>query len=180
MLRCNLCVHRFETINVAMGNTRVAPYSFCVDAHAGIDADIISWEMVRKHHLNCVKQKPLEGVCSRRGTLGGVRHRPGLVMVHSNVQYYSTWMFALLWCVLLPLGVLQNTQRRCLEGSSCRYVYSAPIYSPIPNVPRTKPFALPCSGSTSARASGTLHSDVIYYRQAYTQLQYANYAVLTA
>lgn len=37
---------RFEAINVAMGNTRVAPYSYCVDAHAGIDADIISWEMV--------------------------------------------------------------------------------------------------------------------------------------
>ena len=38
--------NRFEAINVAMGNTRIAPYSFCVDAHAGVDADIISWEMV--------------------------------------------------------------------------------------------------------------------------------------
>lgn len=38
---------RFEAINVAMGNTRVAPYSFCVDAHAGYEADIISWDMVR-------------------------------------------------------------------------------------------------------------------------------------
>ncbi|CAM9376102.1 unnamed protein product [Scytosiphon promiscuus] len=36
---------RFEAINVAMGNTRVAPYSFCVDAHAGLDADLISWDM---------------------------------------------------------------------------------------------------------------------------------------
>ncbi|CAM9541948.1 unnamed protein product [Pylaiella littoralis] len=36
---------RFEAINVAMGNTRVAPYSFCVDAHAGYEADIISWDM---------------------------------------------------------------------------------------------------------------------------------------
>ncbi|CAM9808128.1 unnamed protein product [Scytosiphon promiscuus] len=26
-----------------MGNTRVVPYSYCVDAHAGLDADIISW-----------------------------------------------------------------------------------------------------------------------------------------
>lgn len=38
---------RFEAINVAMGNSRSSPYSFCVDAHAGIDADIVSWEMVR-------------------------------------------------------------------------------------------------------------------------------------
>jgi len=38
---------RFEAINVAMGNTRVAPYSFCVDAHAGLEADIISWDNVR-------------------------------------------------------------------------------------------------------------------------------------
>lgn len=38
--------NRFEAINVAMGNTRIAPYSFCVDAHAGLEADIISWEMV--------------------------------------------------------------------------------------------------------------------------------------
>lgn len=30
---------------MAMGNTRVAPYSWCVDAHAGLDADIISWDM---------------------------------------------------------------------------------------------------------------------------------------
>ncbi len=37
----------FEAINVAMGNTRVAPYSLCVDAHAGLEADIISWDMVR-------------------------------------------------------------------------------------------------------------------------------------
>lgn len=29
-----------------MGNTRSTPYSYCVDAHAGIDADIVSWEMV--------------------------------------------------------------------------------------------------------------------------------------
>ncbi|CAM9369775.1 unnamed protein product [Laminaria digitata] len=36
---------RFEAINVAMGNSRSSPYSFCVDAHAGIDADIVSWEM---------------------------------------------------------------------------------------------------------------------------------------
>lgn len=36
---------RFEAINVAMGNTRVAPYSYCVDAHAGLNADIISWDM---------------------------------------------------------------------------------------------------------------------------------------
>ncbi|CAM9235118.1 unnamed protein product [Ectocarpus sp. 4 AP-2014] len=36
---------RYEAINVAMGNTRVAPYSFCVDSLAGYDADIISWEM---------------------------------------------------------------------------------------------------------------------------------------
>lgn len=35
----------FETINVAMGNTRVSPYSWCVEAHAGLDADIISWDM---------------------------------------------------------------------------------------------------------------------------------------
>lgn len=32
---------------MAMGNTRTAPYSYCVDAHAGLDADIVSWEMVR-------------------------------------------------------------------------------------------------------------------------------------
>ena len=38
---------RFEAINVAMGNSRPSPYSFCLDAHAGIDADIVSWEMVR-------------------------------------------------------------------------------------------------------------------------------------
>lgn len=38
---------RYETINVAMGNTRVAPYSLCVDAHAGLQADIVSWDMVR-------------------------------------------------------------------------------------------------------------------------------------
>lgn len=38
---------RYEAINVAMGNTRVAPYSLCVDAHAGLQADIISWDMVR-------------------------------------------------------------------------------------------------------------------------------------
>lgn len=38
---------RYEAINVAMGNTRVAPYSLCVDAHAGLEADIISWDMVR-------------------------------------------------------------------------------------------------------------------------------------
>lgn len=36
---------KFEAINVAMGNTRVAPYSWCVDAHAGLDADIVSWDM---------------------------------------------------------------------------------------------------------------------------------------
>lgn len=36
---------QFEAINVAMGNTRVAPYSWCVDAHAGLDADIVSWDM---------------------------------------------------------------------------------------------------------------------------------------
>lgn len=30
-----------------MGNTRVAPYSYCLDAHAGLHADLISWEMVR-------------------------------------------------------------------------------------------------------------------------------------
>eukprot|EP00903_Cladosiphon_okamuranus_P005594 g5566.t1 len=36
---------KFKAINVAMGNTRVAPYSWCVDAHAGLDADIISWDM---------------------------------------------------------------------------------------------------------------------------------------
>ncbi|CAM9732485.1 unnamed protein product [Hapterophycus canaliculatus] len=36
---------RYEAINVAMGNTRVVPYSLCVDAHAGYDADIISWDM---------------------------------------------------------------------------------------------------------------------------------------
>eukprot|EP00752_Nemacystus_decipiens_P006893 g6191.t1 len=35
----------FEAINVAMGNTRVVPYSLCVDAHAGLQADIISWDM---------------------------------------------------------------------------------------------------------------------------------------
>lgn len=29
-----------------MGNTRSSPYSYCVDAHAGIDADLISWDMV--------------------------------------------------------------------------------------------------------------------------------------
>ncbi|CAM9338919.1 unnamed protein product, partial [Hapterophycus canaliculatus] len=33
----------YTAINVAMGNTRVVPYSYCVDAHAGLDADIISW-----------------------------------------------------------------------------------------------------------------------------------------
>lgn len=37
----------YEAINVAMGNTKVAPYSLCVDAHAGLEADIISWDMVR-------------------------------------------------------------------------------------------------------------------------------------
>lgn len=42
-----MSVCRFEAINVAMGNSRSSPYSFCVDAHAGIDADIVSWEMVR-------------------------------------------------------------------------------------------------------------------------------------
>lgn len=36
---------RYEATNVAMGNTRPFPYSFCVDAHVGLDADIISWEM---------------------------------------------------------------------------------------------------------------------------------------
>eukprot|EP00903_Cladosiphon_okamuranus_P013718 g12774.t1 len=36
---------RYEAINVAMGNTKVAPYSLCVDAHAGLEADIISWDM---------------------------------------------------------------------------------------------------------------------------------------
>lgn len=46
-----LTYYRFEAINVAMGNTRSSPYSYCVDAHAGIDADIISWEMVRDHGL---------------------------------------------------------------------------------------------------------------------------------
>lgn len=35
----------FEEINVAMGNTRPASYSYCVDAQAGIDEYIISWEM---------------------------------------------------------------------------------------------------------------------------------------
>lgn len=35
----------FEAMNVAMGNTRIAPYSWCVEAHAGLDADIISWDM---------------------------------------------------------------------------------------------------------------------------------------
>ena len=43
----SVCSHRFEAINVAMGNNPPVPYSYCVDAHAGIDADIISWEMVR-------------------------------------------------------------------------------------------------------------------------------------
>ena len=38
---------RFDAINVAMGNTRASPYSFCVDAHAGWDADIVTWDMVR-------------------------------------------------------------------------------------------------------------------------------------
>ncbi|CAM9369104.1 unnamed protein product [Ectocarpus sp. 4 AP-2014] len=33
----------YTAINVAMGNTRAAPYSYCVDAHAGLDADIVSW-----------------------------------------------------------------------------------------------------------------------------------------
>ncbi|CBJ48305.1 conserved unknown protein [Ectocarpus siliculosus] len=36
---------KFEAINVAMGNTRVAPYSYCVEAHAGLEADLISWDM---------------------------------------------------------------------------------------------------------------------------------------
>ena len=46
------CLHpssclRFDAINVAMGNTRPSPYSFCLDAHAGLEADIIAWDMVR-------------------------------------------------------------------------------------------------------------------------------------
>ncbi|CAB1100820.1 unnamed protein product [Ectocarpus sp. CCAP 1310/34] len=36
----------YTAINVAMGNTRAAPYSYCVDAHAGLDADIVSWSFV--------------------------------------------------------------------------------------------------------------------------------------
>ncbi|CAM9434592.1 unnamed protein product [Discosporangium mesarthrocarpum] len=36
---------RLEVRNVAMGHTPTSPYSFCVDAHAGEDADIVSWEM---------------------------------------------------------------------------------------------------------------------------------------
>lgn len=39
---------RYEAINVAMGNTKAAPYSLCVDAHAGLQADIVSWDMVRR------------------------------------------------------------------------------------------------------------------------------------
>ncbi|CAM9387307.1 unnamed protein product [Choristocarpus tenellus] len=31
--------------NVAMGNNPVSPYSYCVEAHAGDDADIVTWEM---------------------------------------------------------------------------------------------------------------------------------------
>lgn len=46
-LRVFMSDGRFEAINVAMGNTRIAPYSFCVDAHAGLNADLVSWEMVR-------------------------------------------------------------------------------------------------------------------------------------
>lgn len=42
---------KYEAVNVAMGNTRVAPYSLCVDAHAGLEADIISWDMVRRCYL---------------------------------------------------------------------------------------------------------------------------------
>ncbi len=37
---------RFTATNVAMGNTKVVPYSYCVDAHAGLDADLISWSFV--------------------------------------------------------------------------------------------------------------------------------------
>lgn len=36
----------YTAINVAMGNTRVVPYSYCVDAHAGLDADIVTWSFV--------------------------------------------------------------------------------------------------------------------------------------
>ncbi|CAN0464321.1 unnamed protein product [Ectocarpus sp. 12 AP-2014] len=36
----------YTAINVAMGNTRAAPYSYCVDAHAGLDADVVSWSFV--------------------------------------------------------------------------------------------------------------------------------------
>lgn len=38
--------YRYEAINVAMGNNPPVPYSYCVDAHAGFDADVVSWEMV--------------------------------------------------------------------------------------------------------------------------------------
>lgn len=36
----------YTATNVAMGNTRVVPYSYCVDAHAGFDADIVTWSFV--------------------------------------------------------------------------------------------------------------------------------------
>ena len=36
----------YTAMNVAMGNTRVVPYSYCVDAHAGLDADIVTWSFV--------------------------------------------------------------------------------------------------------------------------------------
>ncbi|CAM9497882.1 unnamed protein product, partial [Laminaria digitata] len=44
-VRCSSSCRRFDAINVAMGNTRPSPYSFCVDAHAGLEADIIAWDM---------------------------------------------------------------------------------------------------------------------------------------
>eukprot|EP00903_Cladosiphon_okamuranus_P014125 g13127.t1 len=33
----------YTAFNVAMGNTRVVPYSYCIDAHVGLDADIVTW-----------------------------------------------------------------------------------------------------------------------------------------
>lgn len=96
--RCNLRIHRFEAINVAMGNTRVSPYSFCVDAHAGIDADIVSWEMVREDDPDHAKVKTVErSLLARWYKVHWAVS--GIGLVHSNVKKIHKDVFFALFYV---------------------------------------------------------------------------------
>lgn len=94
---------RFEAINVAMGNTRVAPYSYCVDAHAGLDADIISWDMsLMVASLECgLAAKGVELFIRSASVLP---KRPAVLLTDANpdqVRPVQTWD-CLSWLPPLP------------------------------------------------------------------------------